>query len=225
MLPFPQTAVSAVRRSFPAARLDCGVTLEGGSSEAGDRIDRALGSFAIRPVVDHDTRAGLGKPDGDRPPDAARRPCHQCGPKISGRVTRGTGTQNLPTSALAGRWAPPERSGDFVWTGELVSWMPADVLKADEGATFELAGILERPLMELHMGVVVEQDVYRLVRRALELLSREHGTMTPREVVEVGADDETDVLEAHPIDALMKRRDQLDELERSRLGEQQGVSE
>jgi len=31
LLPFPQTAVSAVRRSFPAARLDCGVTLEGGS--------------------------------------------------------------------------------------------------------------------------------------------------------------------------------------------------
>ena len=33
------------------------------------------------------------------------------------------------------------------------------------------------------------------------------------------------MLEAHPIDALMKRRDQLDELERRRLGEQQGVSE
>jgi len=97
--------------------------------------------------------------------------------------------------------------------------------EADEGATFELAGILERPPMELHMGVVVEQDVHRLVRRALELLSREHGAMTPREVVDVGSDDETDVLEAHPIDALMKRRDQLDELERSRLGEQQGVSE
>jgi len=94
--------------------------------------------------------------------------------------------------------------------------MPVDVLKDDEGATFELAGILERPLMELHVGVVVDgQDVHRLDERALELLSREHGAMTPREVVEVGADDETDVLEAHPIDALMKRRDQLDELERS----------
>src|SRR6266540_6978600 len=246
LLPFPQTAVSAVRRSFPAARLDCGVTLEGGSltltkkappfrreerrarsehrldrrrvceigrdgmplTEAGDRIDRRLGSFAIRPVMDHDTRAGLGKPDGDRPPARCR-------------------ATPLPPvrSALAGRWAPPERSGDFVWTGELVSWMPVDVLKADEGATFELAGILERPLMELHMGVVVEQDVHRLVRRALELLSREHGAMTPREDVEVGADDETDVLEAHPIDALMKRRDQLDELDRSRLGERQRVCE
>ena len=30
MLPFRETAVSAVRRCFPAARLDCGVTLEGG---------------------------------------------------------------------------------------------------------------------------------------------------------------------------------------------------
>jgi hypothetical protein len=45
------------------------------------------------------------------------------------------------------------------------------------------------------------------------LLSGEHGAMTPREVVEVGAEDETDVLDAHPIDALMKRRNQLDELD------------
>ena len=29
--------------------------------------------------------------------------------------------------------------------------------------------------------------------------------MTPREVVDVGSADETDVLEAHPMDALMKR--------------------
>jgi hypothetical protein len=43
--------------------------------------------------------------------------------------------------------------------------------------------------------------------------------MTPREVVEVGADDEIDVLEAHPIDALMKRRNQLDELDRRRFNE------
>jgi hypothetical protein len=240
LLPFPQTAVSAVRRSwsFPAARLDCGVTLEGGSltltkeappfrreerrarsehrldcrrvceigrhgmplTEAGDRIDRRLGSFAIRSVVDHDPRASLGQPDGDRPPDAARRP-------VPAR------------SALAGRWAPPERSGDFVWTGELVDGMPVDVLKTDEGATFALAGILERPLMELHVGVVVEQDVHGLDRRALELLSREHGATTPREVVEVGADDATDVHEAHPIDALMKRRNQLDELDRRRFNE------
>jgi hypothetical protein len=49
--------------------------------------------------------------------------------------------------------------------------------------------------------------------------------MTPREVVDVGSDDETDVLEAHPVDALMKRRDQLDELERRRLGEQQPAIE
>jgi hypothetical protein len=42
-------------------------------TEAGDRIDRRLGSFAIPPVVDHDTCASLGKPDGDRSPDAATR--------------------------------------------------------------------------------------------------------------------------------------------------------
>jgi hypothetical protein len=90
-------------------------------------------------------------------------------------------------SALAGRSAPWERSGDFVWTGELVDWMTVAVLKTDEGATFALAGILERPLMELHVGVVVEQDVHRLDLRALEFLPREHGAMTPREVIEVGA--------------------------------------
>jgi len=39
-----------------------------------------------------------------------------------------------------GRSAPRERSGDFVWTGEHVDWMPIDVLKANEGATFALAG-------------------------------------------------------------------------------------
>jgi len=107
----------------------------------------------------------------------------------------------------------------------LVDWMPVDVLKTDEGATFALAGILERPLIELHVGVVVEQDVHRLDLRALELLSREHDAMTPREVIEAGADDETDVLEAHPIDAPMKRRNQLDELDRRRLGELQRVCE
>ena len=126
---------------------------------------------------------------------------------------------------LAGRSAPREGSGDFVWAGVLVDWMPVDVLKTDEGATFALAGILERPLIELHVGVVVEQDVHRLDLRALELLSREHDAMTPREVIEVGADDETDVLEALPIDALMKRRNQLDELDRRRLGELQRVCE
>src|SRR5439155_2145927 len=117
---------------------------------------------------------GSGPRHARRPRQAGRRPPARC-----------RATPPLPAlSALAGRWAPPERSGDFVWTGELVGWMPVDVLEADEGATFELAGILGRPLMELHMGVVVEQDVHRLVRRALELLSRKHGAMTPREVVD-----------------------------------------
>ena len=49
----------------------------------------------------------------------------------------------LTRSAHADRWVPREQSGHFVWTGELVGWLPVDVLKADEGATFELAGILE----------------------------------------------------------------------------------
>jgi hypothetical protein len=63
-------------------------------------------------------------------------------------------------------------SGQFVWTGELVSWMPVDVLKADEGATFGLAGILERPRMELHVGVAVEQDVDLEIGRPFQTFSR-----------------------------------------------------
>src|SRR6266545_6981446 len=81
---------------------------------------------------------------------------------------------------------------------------------------------IDRRLGSFAIRPVVDDDTHRLVRRALELLSREHGAMTPREVVEVGADDETDMLEAHPIDALMKRRNQLDELDRRRLGESNG---
>ena len=72
--------------------------------------------------------------------------------------------------------------------------MPVDVLKTDEGATFELAGILERPLMELHMGVVVEQDVDRGVERSLKLWSRQEGPVGLDERVEGVADDEADVL-------------------------------
>ena len=132
MLPFPKTAVSAVRRSFPAARLDCGVTLEGGS----------LTLTKEAPPFRREERRARSEHRLDR-----RRVCE------IGRH---------------GRSAPRERSGDFVWTGEHLDWMPVDVLKADEGAAFALAGILERPLMELHVGVVVEQDVHRLVRRALD---------------------------------------------------------
>src|SRR2546425_655418 len=49
--------------------------------------------------------------------------------------------------------------------------------------------------------------------------------MTPREVVDVLTDDDAEVLEAHPVDALVNRRDELDERDRSpvedieRLGE------
>ena len=71
---------------------------------AGDCIDRRLGSFAIRPVVDHDTRAGLGKPDGDRPPDAARRPRYQRGPplQVDGHHRNGQATSYGPASSSAG---------------------------------------------------------------------------------------------------------------------------
>ena len=73
-------------------------------TEAGDRIDRRLGSFAIRPVVDHDTCTSLVKPDGDRPPDAARRPCHRCGPPLQVDRHHGNGqaTSYGPASSSTG---------------------------------------------------------------------------------------------------------------------------
>jgi hypothetical protein len=98
-----------VRRARSEHRLDRRRVCEIGRhgiplTESGDRIDRRLGSFAIRPVVDHDTCTSLGKPDGDRPPDAARRPCHQCGPPLQVDRHHGNGqaTSYGPASSSTG---------------------------------------------------------------------------------------------------------------------------
>ena len=75
------------------------------------------------------------------------------------------------------------------------------------------------------MGEVFEQDVDRLDARTLELLASQCGSMHSREVVDLLTDDDAEVLEAHPVDALVNGRDELDERDRSpvedieRLGE------
>ena len=69
--------------------------------------------------------------------------------------------------------------------------------------------------MELHVRVIGKEDVDRLVLGALELLPSQDGAMLPRKSLEAlpVADDEPEVLEPHPVDTLVKRRDQLDKVE------------
>jgi hypothetical protein len=75
------------------------------------------------------------------------------------------------------------------------------------------------------VGEVLEQDVVRLDVRSLELLASQRGPIHSREVVDVLTDDDAEVLDAHPVDALVNGRDELDERDRSpvedieRLGE------
>jgi hypothetical protein len=75
------------------------------------------------------------------------------------------------------------------------------------------------------VGEVLEQHVDRLDVGTLELLARQHGPMHSRELVDLFTDDDAEVLEAHPVDALVNGRDELDARDRSpvedieRLGE------
>src|SRR5438105_6993610 len=101
-------------------------------------------------------------------------------------------------------------SGECVGTGELVFDVPVGMLESVERSTFTLARLAERMAVELHVGVVLEQNVDRLVLWALELLTREHSPVALGEVLEVVADDEAKVLEPHPIHTLVERRDELD---------------
>ena len=68
---------------------------------------------------------------------------------------------------------------------------------------------------QVHVGEVLEQDVDRLDAGTLELLASQRGSMHSREVVELLTDDDTEVLEAHLVDALVNGRDELDERDRS----------
>src|ERR1041384_3999274 len=65
------------------------------------------------------------------------------------------------------------------------------------------------------MGEVLEQHVDRVDGGALELLPGQRGPMHSRELVELLTDDDAKVLEAHPVDTLVNRRDQLDARDRS----------
>src|SRR5256886_12139152 len=86
-----------------------------------------------------------------------------------------------------------------------------DVVEAIEPGAVELADIAQRASIELHVGEVLEQDVIRLVVRALELLPGQGPAMHARELLDVVPDHDTEVLQAHPVDALVDRRDELDE--------------
>ena len=75
------------------------------------------------------------------------------------------------------------------------------------------------------MREVLEEDVDRLDVGTLELLPSQRGSMHSRELVDLLTDDDAEVLEAHPVDALVNGRDELDARDRSpvedleRLGE------
>ena len=56
------------------------------------------------------------------------------------------------------------------------------------------------------MGEVLEEDVDRVDGGALELPSGQRGPMDARELVELVTDDDTEVLEAHPVDTLVHER-------------------
>src|SRR5207244_5385426 len=100
-----------------------------------------------------------------------------------------------------------------------------DVAEAVEARSLEDDAVVQGAAVELHVGEVLEQDVARLDRGTLELLASQRGPMHSREVVDVLTDDDAEVLEAHPVDALVNGRDELDERDRSpvedieRLGE------
>src|SRR6478672_10305509 len=65
--------------------------------------------------------------------------------------------------------------------------------------------------MELHVGEVLEQDVIRLVRRALELLAGQRCPALTGPCVDLIAADHAEMLQAHLVDTLMDGRDELDE--------------
>src|SRR6266498_5636726 len=100
-----------------------------------------------------------------------------------------------------------------------------DVAEALEAPFLVLDDVEEGAPVELHVGEVLEEDVDRLDVGTLELLPSQRGSMHSRELVDLLTDDDAEVLEAHPVDALVNGRDELDERDRSpvkdieRLGE------
>ena len=80
--------------------------------------------------------------------------------------------------------------------------------------TFHLYRRLKRALVELHMGEVLEQYIVWLEAGALELLPSKGRSMLAGECVDVLANDDAEVLEAHPVDPLVNGRDELNERNR-----------
>jgi len=85
------------------------------------------------------------------------------------------------------------------------------VIHAVERATLQFDRRAQRVTVELHVGEVLEEDVVRLVRWALELLPRQRGPVLTRECVDLLADHHAEMLQARLVDALMDRWDELDE--------------
>src|SRR3954452_4232260 len=78
-----------------------------------------------------------------------------------------------------------------------------------------LDDVEERAPVELHVGEVLEQHVDGFDVATLELLPGQRGAMHARELVDLVADDDAEVLEAHPVDTLVNGRDELDARDRS----------
>ena len=68
--------------------------------------------------------------------------------------------------------------------------------EAVEASSLVLDDVEERAPVELHVGEVLEQHVYRLDVGTLELLHSQRGAMHSREVVDLLTDDDAEVLEA-----------------------------
>ncbi len=74
------------------------------------------------------------------------------------------------------------------------------------------------------MGEVVEQDVVRLAVRALELLPAQGPSMHARELLDIVPDHDAEVLQPHPVDALVDGRDELDERDEGAIEEAPNVN-
>src|SRR5688500_16605416 len=81
-----------------------------------------------------------------------------------------------------------------------------DVAETLEAPFLVFDDVEEGAPVELHVGEVLEEDVDRLDVATLELLPGQHVPMHSRELVDLLADDDAEVLEAHPVDALVHRR-------------------
>src|SRR5918994_1612687 len=100
-----------------------------------------------------------------------------------------------------------------------------DVAEALEAPFLVFDDVEEGAPVELHVGEVLEEDVDRLDVRTLELLPSQRGSMHSRELVDLLTDDDAEVLEAHPVDALVNGRDELDARDRGPIEDIERVRE